>query len=108
MMNWEKMMTTKTKKTTSKNPLRLLTVTFRANGPSKNATFNHVHVEATAAVTPGDDPERTFEDVRTWVLDKLIESQEQRSNHERNVSLDRAIEKKREELERLQTLRDGR
>ena len=90
----------------TKRKLNITAVSFRANGPAKDAPYSHVHVEATASVPTGTKPEAVLEDLREFVLEQLADSQARRNAITRRVSLDHAIEKANADLERMKKLRN--
>lgn len=51
---------------------KITSVSFRANTPvSSNSKYEHIHVEATAAVGPGESPEKVLDGLKEFVATEL-------------------------------------
>lgn len=85
--------------------MKIVTVTFRANGPAQGTPFSHVHVEATAQVEKNETPGMALIALKEWVHRQLLTAQQNRKATEEAITLEEAIQRKREELFNLERSR---
>jgi hypothetical protein len=88
--------------------ISITSVTFRANGPAQGTPFSHCHVEATARVNSDEKPTEVLAALRTFVIAELSISTVERRDIEKQVTLDRTIERKEQELAELISMRKSR